>query len=123
MTADRPVPGGLHSGCAIAGGRADADRLGRQADVMAASTAALLIRDGLRSGGPACRGQPPQRQADRVATTAGCTTSARAIAPPARRWSSNSVRTVSARQLDDRHWSAALMTPRGARSTSEADTW
>jgi ubiquinone/menaquinone biosynthesis C-methylase UbiE len=50
MTPDRPVPGRLLSGYEIAGGRADADRLGRQADVMAAATAALLTRVGLRSG-------------------------------------------------------------------------
>lgn len=50
---DRPVPGRPRSGYAITGGRVDADRLGRQADVMAAATAALLARVGLRSGGPA----------------------------------------------------------------------
>ena len=50
MTSDRPVVRQFPSGYAIDGGRADADRLGRQTDVMAVATAALLSRVGLGSG-------------------------------------------------------------------------
>jgi SAM-dependent methyltransferase len=50
MSEEQPAPGRFAVGYAIDGGRAEADRLGRQADVMATATAALLSRAGLGPG-------------------------------------------------------------------------
>jgi hypothetical protein len=50
MAMDGPLSAEVPPSYAITGGRADADRLGRQADVMAPETTALLSHIGVRAG-------------------------------------------------------------------------